>query len=350
MFSEKSILIDAAAEKKLIERLQHILPRASERCVEELLESVLKPDTLPSDNLAARLLNENCIPNEIHLALVYCRNALLMIQSAGSSSFKNVRRHLAHYDRMTLYLMKAIEEKHEQSWRSLQSELLKAGHAHLLSRAENHWSQEREITLYSYYREMPISVVIKLLHVGESGFTTEKKNELVSLLSASEDGKSVSARMPRSELSVGLTVEDVTRKTVHWRYGEVSPLTREKRRDIRVQSSTPIHIRLKSSAQEEWGGSVLDISANGLGVSCMCDGVFQVGDILIFSMLLNGHRLTGKGAVCWVRGGDGHCMAGLAIEHSQENHLRLGNEVLRRQKNLMAELKMKGIPDCLTPG
>ena len=197
---------------------------------------------------------------------------------------------------------------------------------------------------------MPVNVLVTLLHVSENDFTIEKSNELIALISASEDGKSAYTRMPNSELSICLTIEEVTGKTVHWRYGEFQPISREKRRDVRVQSSTPIHIRLKSSEHEQWEGSVMDISTSGLGISCHSDSPFQVGDVLAFSMSLRGSRFAGKGAVCWVHGAGGHYQAGLALEHDTEGHMRLRGEVLRRQKSLLGELKMKGIPDCLMPG
>lgn len=352
MSSTLSAGLNKAAEKKLKERLQLILPRTSKGVVGELLESVLQPDAVDSDSLAERLLSEKCTLNEIHLALIYCRNALLMMQARPdeAAGFKRVRNILARYDRMISFLMKAVEKQHEQEWRSLQAELLNEGHAHLLSRAISYWSQEREITLYNYYKEMPVNVLVKLLHVSENDFTIEKSNELIRLISASEDGKSAYTRMPNSELSIHLTIEDTTRKTVHWRYGEFLPVTREKRRDVRVQSIAPIHIRLKSSEHGQWDGTVMDLSASGLGISCKCDSPFQLGDILAFSMMLDGHRIAGKGAVCWVHGSEGHYHAGLAIEHDPGGHLRLSNEVLRRKKNLMGQLKMKGIPDCLMPG
>ncbi|MES0372596.1 MAG: PilZ domain-containing protein [Mariprofundaceae bacterium] len=344
--------LNRAAEKKLRERLQHILPRVSKGILEELLESVLKSDAAPSDSLAERLLSEKCTPNEIHLALIYCRNALLMMQLQPHKKvdFKRVRKVLAHFDRMSAFLMKAVEKQHEQAWKSLQTELLNEGHAHLLSRAISYWSQEREITIYNYYKEMPVNVLVKLLHVSENDFTIVKSNELVALISASEDGKSAYTRMPNSELSIRLTIEEVTGKTVHWRYGEFQPISREKRRDVRVQSSTPVHIRLKSPEHKKWDGSVMDISASGLGISCQCETPFQVGDVLVFSMLLHGHRFAGKGAVCWAHGAGGHYQAGLALEHDMDGQMRLSNEVARRQKNLFGELKIKGIPDGLMPG
>lgn len=282
MHSTLSAGLNATAQRKLKERLQHILPRVSEEILGELLENVLQPDAAPSDSLAGRLLHEKCTPNEIHLALIYCRNALLLMQPEESADFKRVRKILAYYDRMTSFLMKAVEKQYELEWQSLQAELLNEGHAHLLSRAKSFWSQEREIAIYNYYREMPVNVLVKLLHVGENSFTIEKKNELITLISASEDGKSAYTRMPNSELTIRLTIEETTQKTVHWRYGEFLPATREKRRDVRVQSSTPIHIRLKSSEHRQWDGSVMDISASGLSISCDCDGPFQVGDMLAF--------------------------------------------------------------------
>jgi len=333
----------------LRERLKNILSRASDNTVEELLESVIKPATVPSDSLAARLLNEKCTPNEIHLALLFCRNALLMdqMQSPEGQNFKTISKLLARHDRITSFLLQAMQQLQEQAWDSFQTDLLKEGHAHLLERSTSYWSQKRRITLYNYYSEMQVSVSIKLLQAGEDGCTTEVNRDLAALLSASSDGKSAYARLPESELSLQLSVEEVTRNTLHWRYGEFLPLTREKRRDARVQISTPVHINLKSSDQGEWNGSVMDISALGLGISYKSDMPFQVGDMLAFSLTLQGHHVSGKGAVCWVHGSEGHYRAGLAIEHNQESHLRFSNEVHRRQKNLMGELKLKGVPDCM---
>ena len=104
--------LNKAAEKKLRERLQHILPRVSKGVIEELLESVLQPDVIASDSLAERLLSEKCTPNEIHLVLIYCRNALLMMQSRSDEvpDVKRAHKIFAHYDRMTSFLMKAIEK------------------------------------------------------------------------------------------------------------------------------------------------------------------------------------------------------------------------------------------------
>ncbi len=341
---------DRALREELRGRLKKILSRASDMAVEALLQSVLKPAIPPPDSMIEQLLSEKCTPNEIHLALIYCRNALPMIQlkTNEEQDFKSMARFLAHYDLMVSLLMRATEKQHEQAWRSLQAELLKEGHAHLLNRAINYWSQKREITIYNYYKEIPVSLSVRLLQVEENSFIIEnRKNRLAALLSASSDGRSAYTRLPESELSIQILVEEATRTTLHWRYSEFLPLTREKRRDTRVQSSTPVHITLKGSEQEEWEGSVMDISASGLGISYRCTTPFQVGEVLDFSMILRGDWIAGKGAVCWVHGSKGYYRAGLAIEYDQKTHLLLGNEVLHRKRNLMGELKLKGVPDCL---
>ncbi|MCF7821778.1 MAG: PilZ domain-containing protein [Mariprofundaceae bacterium] len=331
-------------------RLKIILSRASDMAVEALLQSVMEPATPPSDPMISQLLSEKCSPNEIHLALAYCRNALLMLQMRVSEDrdFTSMTRLLAHHDRMTSLLLQAIEKQYEQARELLQTEFLKEGQAHLLNRAVTQWSQKNKVTLYNYYKEIPVSVSIKLLHSEEDSFIIEnRQSRLAAVFSASSDGRSAYIRLPESELSVQILVQETTQTTLHCRYGDFLPLNREKRGDTRVQSSTPVHISLKGSEQEAWEGSVMDISASGLGISCKCASPFHVGDILTFSMVLQGEWIAGKGVVCWVRGSKGYYRAGLAIEYKQDIHLLLGNEVLRREKNLMGELKLKGIPDCL---
>jgi len=343
--------LNATSKIKLLERLKQILPRASDALVGALLESVLNPSTTASESLPARLLGEQCTPNEIHLALIFCRNAMLMGQkkapeSSGSNSMAQL---LIHHDRMISFLIKAVEDTNEQARRLLQSSFLKEGRAHLLDNAISHWTQARELTLFNYYKEMPVSVEVKLLHVEVNGFTIEKKNELTGLISASDDRNSAFARIPDSELSVQLLIEESTRKTLHFRYGDFFPHAKEKRRDVRVQSDPVMHIKLKR-AQQQWECSVLDLSTLGFGIACKCDTPFQTGDELAFSVSLRGHLLSGKGSVCWVQGKHGQYRAGISIEFGQESHLRLSNEVLRRQRTLMAELKLRGIPDSLITG
>jgi len=257
-----------------------------------------------------------------------------------------VKHLLSHHDRYASLLMSAVESRHEQEWQKLQAELLQEGHAHLLSRAQHEWSREKEIYIYNHYKEMPIATVVKLLHVGEHSFTINRNKEIITVFTASEQGDRALTRLPKSELSVELIIEETTRKTVHLQYGEFRPLHKERRREIRVQSARPVDITLKDSAFRTWQGKVCDLSASGLGLTFKCETSFQAGDFLAFSMMLHGHKLIGKGAISWTNNRLGYCRAGMGIEYNQEIRLHLDHEVRQREKKIRAELKLRGIPDA----
>jgi len=343
---------DAKVEKllreKLEARLAQILSHASEQVRASLLDEVLGSGS-GSAVLSEKLLDDSCTPHEIYLALVYCRNMMLMLHKKLPQQEQEayVKQILIHHDRFASYLMTAMENRHSQEWKRLQDELLQEGRANLLSRAVNEWGHESEIHIYNFFKEMPISTVVNLLHVGERSFTVQRNKEIVRVLVASEQGNTAYTRLPRSELSVSLIVEEATRQTVHFQYGEFQPLDRETRREMRVQAETPLPIKLKDARHQPWEGKVHDLSSAGLGITFKSETTLQMGEVVAFSMMLHGHKLAGKGAISWVENRGGQCKAGMGVEYDEENNLRLSNEVRKREKSLFAELNLRGVPDCL---
>lgn len=337
---------EGAIRKRLNHKLQQKLPHASESSCRRFLEAVLSFDDA-AQPLAIELLHENCTPHEVHLALVYCRNTMLTL-SRGLSRHERrayVKRLMVQHDRLMLALMRRMEEEHEQKEGKLRTDLLREGRAHLLSRAQNEWSHEKEILIYNYFRELQISEAQTLLHVGETGFTVRKSIELISVIAASEHGNTAYTRLPYSELAIELKVEEVTGKTVHLNYGEFTPAIREKRRQMRVQSSRPFGIDVRNTAFRKWPGKVYDFSVSGFGLVFKCETELQPGDAVAFSTMLNGHRLAGRGVVAWVKNFVDSCRAGINIEYDAGNHLRLQNEVHQREKQILGEVKMRGVPD-----
>lgn len=338
---------EKAIRKKLNHKLQQKLPHASESSCRRFLEAVLSFDEAVQ-SLAAELLHENCTPHEVHLALVYCRNTMLTLSRGFSTKERKayVKRLLVQHDRLMLSLMRRMEEEHEQKEGELRADLLREGRAHLLSRAQNEWAHEKEIIIYNYFRELKISQAQSILHVSETDFTLSRSKELISVFAASEHGDTAFTRLPHSELSVQLKVEEVTGKTVHLNYGEFTPIRREKRRQMRVQSSRPFGIVIRNTVFRKWQGKVGDFSVSGFGLVFKCETELRSGDAVAFSTTLNGHRLAGRGIVAWVKNYVGSCRAGISIEYDAENHLRLQSEARQREKQIMGEIKLRGIPDC----
>ena len=344
--------LDAKAEellrKKLAEKLQQMLSHASESARQQFIEFVLKPDEI-STSPFTQLLDESCTPQEVYLALVYCRYAILMfVNNLPDQDRELLSKHLLiQHDRHASLLITAMESRHEKKWKELQSELQQEGHDRLLSQARNEWTQEKVLHIYNLYHEMSISTVVEILRVSEHSVTVHKTKELIAVIAASEAGDRAFTKLPKTEMSVALVVDESTGKTVHFQFGEFQPLHSEKRRETRVQSSTPDPISVKSVKSGEVKGKVLDYSASGMGLSFDSEVELQSGDEISFNTRINDHKFTGKGTIVWIQKMPGFCRAGVALEYNQESHLRLGNEVRRREKSIRSELRLRGVPNSL---
>jgi hypothetical protein len=335
--------------EKLHQKLQQMLPHASELACQQFIELALGSGESSAAPFT-QLLEESCTAQEIYLALVYCRYAISMfVNSLPDRDRAVLSKHLLiQHDRCASLLITAIESQHEQKREALQSELQREGHDHLLSQARNEWTQEKELHIYNLYHEMPVSTVVEILRVGEHSVTVDKTKELIAVIAASEAGDRAFTRLPKTEMSVALIVEESTGKTVHFQFGEFKALHSEKRREMRVQSGKPDPIHVKSAKEEDLKGKVIDYSASGFGLSFDSETTLQTGDEITFDTRINDHKFTGKGTVVWVQKQMGYCRAGILLEYSQELHLRLGNEVRRREKSILDELRLHGIPDSLT--
>ncbi len=345
---DTAILFTLEAKQKLQENLPRILFRASEQSVETLMEAILKAD-IPDLSLAAQLLSEKCSINEILMALLYCRSVALGLdeQSLHQGNNANVKKMLLYFDRFTVWVTKALEEKHSLEWKQLQAQLLQEKYQHRLSRAVHAWSKDKQVTIYNYYKEMPVSAVLTLLKVETNSLTVKRNKDLSAVFVASEQHNKALIRMPNSEFCLELIVEDAMRETIHLRYGKFILLDKEKRRDIRVLAEASMQATLIGPELEKLPCHITDLSASGLGLSFQQEIFCQVGDAYAFSLWNQGMKTTGKGFVAWLKNTDGHCTLGLSLEYDQLSHHRLSREVLRRTKAILLELKLHGTPDCL---
>jgi len=347
------VKLDAKAEKllrkKLAEKLQQMLSHASEPARQHLIDLVLNASGEGLTSPFTKLLEESCTPQDIYLALVYCRYAISMFVNNLPEQNRDVlsKHLLIQHDRHASLLITAIESRSEQRWRKIQSELQKEEHDRLLSQARNEWTQEKELHIYNLYHEISISTVVKILRVGERALTANKTKELVAVIAASEAGDRAFTRLPKTEMSVELIVDESTGKTVHFRFGEFQPLYSEKRRETRVQGNKPEPINVKGAKGEELKGKLLDYSASGLGLSFDSETALQAGDEISFDTRIHDHKFTGKGTIAWAQKQPGFCRVGIALDYNQETHLRLENEVRRREKNIRSELKLRGVPNSL---
>ena len=341
-------LITPLYKKRLQEKLQSILPRASEASLHLFLEFILKSE-LPDRSLAVGLLDDKCSSNEILMVLIYCRNVMISMSKnySGAEKDKYLKNLFLNHDRLTVWLMQTIEETHDLQWKTLQVQLLQEEHEHRLTRACHEWKKQKEITIYNYYQEMPISASLELLKVGARSFTVKRNNDVAAVLLVSDKEDTAFTRMPSCDLCLGLTVVEATTDTIHLRYGNFSLVKQQRRREVRALNTTPIQATLRNSEFQTWDCNVNDLSASGLGLYFEQEMTFQKGDAYIFTVWLHGEKIMGRGVIAWVNNSAGHCEAGLSIEYNKVSYNYLNLEVKRRIKISMLELQLKGAPKCL---
>lgn len=333
--------MDEKIKHKIELGLRKMLPHASGDSVHQIFEVMLDFE-LSSEPALKALLADRCTVKEIYTALVFCRN-IMMLELTSLDNLR-MRKLLVHHDNMVFFLMKDLEDKREREWRVMQVKILHMGHEHAISKASNEWMQEQEIVLYNYYKEMPVVAKAKLLHVGEHSFTIKRDRDLAAVLSASKDGDTTLTRLPKSDLCMLLTVDEVTNATVHLRYGGFLPVGKESRRNVRVQCEKPIEIKLRDSGFQQWTAQLQDYSESGLGLVFAKESGIEAGVSLVFGMIFNGRKVMGKATVAWMSHEAERDRVGLSLEYEASNQRVLECAVSARKKTIVDELQRMGIP------
>ncbi|MDX8388542.1 MAG: PilZ domain-containing protein [Ghiorsea sp.] len=334
--------------KRLLEKLQGLLPCASSVGVLTLIDAFVGLK-VPVRSPMLPLLQVKCTASEIHNALVYGRNMMLGVygQESVTNKARLMPQIIQHFDRLMILLLHDTEALHEQNNEVMQAKLLFEGHERIVSKASYEWKQEKEVQIYNYYKEVPVHAVVKLLSVGEQNLTVKKSRKMSQVFAASPQGDSVLIRLPKNELCMRLTIEEVSGVGVHLRYGGFLSVDKEKRRSIRVQTSKPTVVEVMDAKRQSHEALMCDFSDSGMGLSFDMETPLQPGDEVALSLFMNGQSVRGKGIIAWAKNENGTGSIGVGIEYSNENYRLFSNEVLRRKKAILNELRQLGVPSGL---
>lgn len=304
------------------------------------------------DELLDELLDAGSTPSQIYHAILICRDeACLQLApwnraDTTEEQWTSLHQLLSHFDQLYMNLLQAMDTRYRHELERAHRQLVDEGQAHLLSEARSRWTHENEITLYNHYKELPIMAQVDIYAVREHEIVTECNSALYAVITAGEQNKTVRTRLPGQELAVQLIVEEGSRSHIHWRYGGIVDISKEKRNEIRVQSYRPMNI-IVSRGKEELLGKVKDLSTQGLGLSLDGRVDLQIGETVDFSMMMHSWEMSGRGEVRWCHPGDAISFAGLKLEYERMSNLRLQAEVVQRQKAIMGELRLHGVPDSI---
>jgi len=336
--------------------LRESLPGASDAALHALSAALLNvPDcsgasspSCSSNSPFDRLLHEGCSPLSIQSALFDYRDTAM---HTGQASPEDAKRIIRQIDRLGLLLLQAITRFWQRRVSELDARLADTATELRLASARSRWLREGEVTLYNYFREVPITARVAIHREGDSGFSVDLNNDLVHVLAAGEGGRFAHIRLPDLHSALRLEVESSVGQRVHFTYAGVFKTAEERRQHIRVQCDDLLAVVLRDASGKELQAVLRDISQSGFGLSAGQACSLRVGDRLSFRVRLGGADLKGESSVCWVArsGVSGSAQARFGIELDMALNLmhRLQNEVAQRQKRILAALKMLGVPDGL---
>lgn len=342
-----------ALQDELEQRLAAALPKASAANLKALATLLACADAAAQPQVLPALLDEGCSPNSLLTTLIFAREIAMQARLPHIMSLSEEGRRralqmlLSHYDCLQAELLRATEN----SWRTLlersESQLLSEGQAHLITKARNRWLQSGEIELYNYYHEIPVIARVPLKGVREHGITVGRTPDLVLVLAAGEHGRFAHVRLPKSSLCLRLAVEGVHGQLVHWHDAGLLQTARENRRYMRVRCDSAIPIMLRTAADKEYPGRIVDFSASGLGIALAQPLSAQLGELLWCQTVIRDSEVATAGRLCWRRDDGEGARLGLELDVDQATQNRLHTEVARLRRQILGRLKMQGPPDCL---
>lgn len=333
-------------------RLQRLLPQASQEVLETLTRMVLHPGQESPKEVIRQLLEQGSDAADVQQALGEARDFALdtllptVMPQDNPEMMKIVHAFLAHGDRLQKGLVEALDERHEAGLRKLHSQLVSEGQAHLITKASHVWQQSKGITLYNYYQEMRISAYMPLYKVEGHGMVTGRSRDLVPVVAAGEHGHVVHVLLPESDFCLRLIAEEATASTVHWRFGGLIEASREKRREVRVQVDSPTFITLRLG-DRQWRGRVEEFSSHGLGVLLPLSAGLYQGQKIDFTLIMHMNEMDGSATIRWLNPNGSGARIGLEIDFDPHIELYLEEQVERRHRAIINELRLKGVPDVL---
>jgi len=326
--------------------LRESLPGASDAALDALSAALMHRGGSTLDPFD-RLLKEGVSPLTIQSALFGYRDAALQDEQVSPEDTKQVIRHI---DRLGLLLLQAIARLWQRRVSDLDARLSAADTELRLSSARSRWLREGVVTLYNYFREVPITARVAIHREDNSGFSVDLNTDLVHVLAAGECGRFAHIRLPELHSALRLEVESSVGQRVCFTYAGIFKTAEERRQHIRVLCDDAIPVVLRDQSGKELQVVLRDISQAGFGLGMgqsadVRDGI-RVGDRFGFRVRLAGTDLQGESSVCWLSQ-SGQLRFGVELDMALNLMHRLQSEVAQRQKRVIAALRMLGVPDCL---
>jgi len=331
--------------------LTKTFPRVSDASIQQLAGLLASPSKRSSRKIFSNLLDEGCSATKLQAALMHSRDAVIQDRIPAVSSNQQhdeMQKILLHFDRMQASLIHAIEQHWYQQLGILRAQLADEGTALMLSKARNAWLKSGCIEFYNYFDEMPVTASAAVRDIREDGISVKLTRELALVIAAGEHQRYAYIRLPNSTLCLRMVVETANRNAVHWKNAGILEIAKECRRHIRIRCVKRQDAIVRRPHGPKWNVRLQDFSATGLGIAGINRLPGKVGDMLYCKFQMKQTTFEVKGLIRWKsEAGSEKARLGLELSTDHICMQKLQHEASLRQKEVLGNLRMRGIPDCL---
>ncbi|MDQ6972591.1 MAG: hypothetical protein Q9M30_08080 [Mariprofundaceae bacterium] len=299
----------------------------------------------PSAAVFSTMLAEGASAQAIQRMILERRKHVL-VEKLGSGSEKS-HEAADYFDHLSLMLIDMLEGQWRSRVSELESRLSVAGTELQMASARSRWSKEGEVTLYNYFREVPIMARVAIHDMREGGLAVAYSTDLVHVVAAGQYGKFAHIRLADLHSCLRLEVEGVLGGRVQFRFAGIFQTARERRRHIRVLCEDHLRLSLIDTDGQSVQASVNDICQAGLGLDMQMPLAAVVGDAFDFKLSLRSGEVQGIGILRWLNTAGARTQFGLDLDLTPALLRKLQLEVSQRQKRILSGLRMLGVPDSL---
>jgi hypothetical protein len=307
--------------------------------LEQLVSHLHASNAEESRKFITSLLSKGEPAGQIHAALVGARD-----MAAREQGLEAV---VKHFDQLQAHLLAQVLHSWQENLSKVRTKLVSEAQAHMVSDACNKWLKEGYVELYNYYKEIPLIARVRLLSVQADTLHVVCSEDLVWVVAAGDQRRTVFVRVPFSEFSLRLIVKQVHGPNLLLVHGGLVLHERESRHHIRVQCNRPILISMRREKGPWWHGVIHDFSEAGLGITSEDELPWHLEETLICKFSMQDHELTCGAVVRWRSDADGKVRMGVQLIVEGLAKKALQREVAGRVKEIHDSLKIKGIPDSL---
>jgi len=220
----------------------------------------------------------------------------------------------------------------------------------VLDASVKQWRDEKSITLYNFFKGVPIHATVDVIKIEPAGVHVKCSNELMKVFASQSSGKFAYAICADKKDQVRVSISKVLENVVILTLEEVSAslLHRRKNLGVRTMNEIPVGFRVRGKILRNV--MLRDISSTGLGFSLSekDQELCQNGEMVECSFKLGDKDMKVSGWIRWVMIMNGEMRMGMELRSNIAAQQTLQKEVFRIQRQIILSLNELDIPEMFS--